>query len=131
MSGSRPRVGVFRLQLFKPSEGFIAAQAGALTRYRPVYIGRRRFGPAPEGSQVVLPRQDRWSALRIVALADVEPWVEALADVRLDLLHAHFGPDAVHALPLARRLGVPLVRRCTASTSAGAGCPCCFRSVRR
>ena len=49
-----PVVGVFRLQLFKPSETFITGQAGALKHYRPVHIGRRLHGPAPAGAEVVV-----------------------------------------------------------------------------
>ncbi len=35
------------------------------------------------------------------------------------LLHAHFGPDGLIALPLARKLGVPWSRRCAATTLPG------------
>ena len=34
---------------------------------------------------------------------------ETVAAAEPALIHAHFGPDGVLALPLARRLGVPLV----------------------
>jgi colanic acid/amylovoran biosynthesis glycosyltransferase len=101
-------VGVVRLELYKSSETFIASQAEALSRYRPVYIGRRRFGPGPAEARDVVPR-GRWAALRLWLLADVGPWLSALEGVRPAVIHAHFGVDAVYALPLARRLGAPLV----------------------
>jgi glycosyltransferase involved in cell wall biosynthesis len=108
-SGDQLRVGVFRLQLFKRSETFIPAQVGRYRRYRPIYIGRKLFGEAPHGAEVVTPATDPLTAARLLALGDAGPFVQALGDRRIDVLHAHFAIDAVFALPLARRLGVPLV----------------------
>lgn len=98
---------IFRLQLFKPSETFIPAQASQLRRYEPVYVGRKLFGD-PGGARVILPEQGRIGMLRQVLLRDMSGY-GALAAVRPALIHAHFAIDAVYALPLARRLGVPLV----------------------
>ncbi len=107
--GSPLWVGVFRLQLFKPSETFITAQAGALVRYVPIFIGRRRFGLAPAGVEAAILAPGWAAALRLVLFRDVAGLVEALGGRRIDLLHAHFAVDAVYAQVLARRLGVPLV----------------------
>ena len=106
---ARPKVAVFRLQLFKPSETFIASQAEALRRYRPVYVGRRAFGPVPEGAEVVSLAPGWVAALRLMLLRDPAPWLAALGGTRIELVHAHFAVDAVYARVLARRLGVPLV----------------------
>ena len=103
-----PVVGVFRLQLFKPSETFITGQAGALKHYRPVHIGRRLHGPAPAGAEMVV-APSGWRRLRLTLLADPGPLAAALGERRLDLIHAHFAVDAVYAARLARRLGAPLV----------------------
>ncbi len=107
--GVRPTVGVFRLQLFKPSETFIATQAEALERYDVVYIGRRTFGPGPAGAELVALRPGWLGPLRLMLLRDPGPLLAALGERRIDLLHAHFAVDAVYALGLAQRLGVPLV----------------------
>ena len=106
---TRPRVGIFRLQLFKPSETFITAQAGALSRHQPIYIGRRLFGPAPAGAEVASLGPGWTAALRLMLLRDPAALLAALGDRRIELLHAHFAVDAVYARALARRLGVPLV----------------------
>ncbi len=108
-AGVLPTVGVFRLQLFKRSETFITTQAGALKRYRVVYLGRRSFGPAPAGADVIYLRPGRVDALRLMLLRDPRPLAAALGGRRIDVLHAHFAVDAVYAQGLARRLGVPLV----------------------
>ena len=102
-------VGIFRLQLFKLSETFIPAQVGHYHRYRPFYIGRKVFGKAPEGADIVLPQSGMLPALRMVCLRDPSYFAAALGDRRPALLHAHFAIDATFALPLARRLDVPLV----------------------
>ncbi len=106
---TRPRVGVFRLQLFKPSETFITAQAGALSRHQPIYIGRRLFGPAPAGAEVASLGPGWTAALRLMLLRDPAALLAALGERRIELLHAHFAVDAVYAGALAKRLGVPLV----------------------
>lgn len=102
-----PTVAMLRLQLFKPSETFITAQASQLRRYEPVFVGRKLFGD-PGRARVILPRQGRVDILRQVLLRDMSGY-GALTAERPILIHAHFAIDAVYALPLARRLGVPLV----------------------
>src|SRR5690242_6023928 len=103
-------VGVFRLQLFKPSETFITAQAALFRRHAPTYIGRTVFGPPPEGARVATPGKGRLANARLVALRDPAGLQRALAGQAAPaLIHCHFAIDAVYALPLARRLGAPLV----------------------
>src|SRR5258707_12784893 len=72
-------VAIFRHNLFRISEPFIAEQAQHLRRYRPFYVGRKRFGLPPEGASSFAP----------------------------SLIHAHFGIEGVAALAL--RLEIPLV----------------------
>ena len=43
-------VAIFRHNLFRISEPFISDQAQHLRRYRPLYVGRKRFGSPPEGT---------------------------------------------------------------------------------
>ncbi|WP_198670178.1 glycosyltransferase [Dyella sp. C9] len=107
-------VGIFRLQLFKPSETFITSQADNLSRYEPTYIGRALFGGAlgrktlvPESARSKLARAGQ--LVRTVGLRDMSEYVSALRAEAPDLIHAHFGIDGVYAAPLAKRLGIPLV----------------------
>jgi colanic acid/amylovoran biosynthesis glycosyltransferase len=44
-------VAIFRHNLFKVSEPFIAEQAQHLRRYQPLYLGRLRFGRPPDGAR--------------------------------------------------------------------------------
>ena len=107
-------VAIFRHNLFKTSEPFIAQQAQLLRRYRPIYLGRLRFGPPPEGAEC-LALQDlaRGSPLPLIGWQllsrDPRPYRRLLEGHRPSLVHAHFGVEGVYALPLTRRLRVPLV----------------------
>ncbi|MEJ2761136.1 MAG: glycosyltransferase [Gammaproteobacteria bacterium] len=105
---------VFRHNLFKISETFITQQAEQLQRFKPLYLGRVRFGPGPPGAESLalgdspgpgsLPRL-AWQMIT----RDPRPYSRLLGERRPALIHAHFGIEGVYALPLARRLGVPQV----------------------
>lgn len=102
-------VGIFRLHLFKYSEPFVVNQAECLTRYEPIYLGRKIVGSPPESRRIIA--RDSASPVdvaRMVLFRDPQ-WTKELGGIKLDLLHAHFGIDGVYALPLAKRLGIPLV----------------------
>lgn len=119
MSGNagRPAVLIFRKELLPWSETFIAAQGGALQRYRPVFAGYRlaQAGTAylAGHERVVLADHTLSEALgkaAVKALGLPPPrWRRALAAHRPVLLHAHFGTNALDAIPIARALGVPLI----------------------
>jgi len=110
----KPEIVVFRQNLFRISEPFITQQAQQLQGYRATYLGRVRFGPPPAGAQAYALRDaGRWRALpqigRQMISRNPGPYLTLLKDARPVLIHAHFGIDGVYALPLARRLGIPLV----------------------
>lgn len=105
----RPLVAVVRSPVFNASETFVAAQAAGLVRYQPLVVGLEDKGHVPDAlagrvllaqgaAERVAVRLGRWGTLgrRVAAHRPV-------------LVHAHFGPDGVMAMPLAKRLGVPLV----------------------
>lgn len=105
---------VFRQNLFRISEPFITQQAERLRRYRASYVGRLRYGDPPEGARsLALGDAGRWRALPQIGWQmisrDPRPYSGLLRGIRPVLIHAHFGIDGVYALPLARRLGIPLV----------------------
>jgi colanic acid/amylovoran biosynthesis glycosyltransferase len=103
-------VGVFRTVFPLPSEAFIATQAAALTRYRPLVMTRTKAAAIDLGYYALSER--RAGALRAAAFAITHLPFFFGRDARLQelsLLHAHFGPDGVSVLPLARRLRIPLI----------------------
>ena len=107
-------VAIFRQNLFRISEPFITEQAERLVRYAPFYLGRRRYGAAPAGARsFALADRGRLRAMpaiaRQMATRAAAPFERGLGGTPLALIHAHFGIDAVHAMPLARARGIPLV----------------------
>ncbi len=106
-------MAIIRHNLFKISEPFITAQAFALRRYQPIFLGRLRQGEIPPGADA-LAISDTGPAWPLRAAAQMlgrspAPFLKLLGARRPALLHAHFGIEGAQALPLARRLGVPLI----------------------
>jgi colanic acid/amylovoran biosynthesis glycosyltransferase len=107
-------VAIFRHNLFRISEPFISDQAQHLRRYRPFYVGRRRFGPPPEGTSC-LALEDLYKKYTLPRIGwqmltgNTLPYLRLMARQRPSLIHAHFGIEGVFALGLARKLGIPLV----------------------
>jgi len=116
-----PSVGVFRLQYPVVSEAFIREQVGAMRRYRPIIVARSWTGGAASAAGAGSPPRVlvgggasgvRGRLARTAYAATASPRLFARARTGwppLALIHAHFGPDASYALPLAEQLGVPLI----------------------
>jgi glycosyltransferase involved in cell wall biosynthesis len=130
-------VAIFRHNLFRISEPFIAEQAQHLRRYRPLYLGRKRFGLPPDGASS-LALEDlytRWKLPRIgwqMLTGDAQPYLRLLGRRRPSLIHAHFGIEGVAALGMAMQLEIPLVTTfhgfdATLKTHAMLGSPAWFR----
>src|SRR5882724_10503364 len=107
-------VAIFRHNLFRISEPFIAEQAQHLRRYRPFYVGRKRFGLPPKGASS-LALEDLYTRCTLPRIGwqmltgNMGPYLRLMARQRPSLIHAHFGIEGVAALALATRLGIPLV----------------------
>ncbi|MFZ0523495.1 MAG: glycosyltransferase [Candidatus Acidiferrales bacterium] len=109
-----PRVVIFCDHLLYPSETFVRSQAQALSRFTPVYAGSRRVRglELPSESTYTVSGGDVNGKFREVMfkLFGIAPGlVEKLRAVDPVLIHSHFGPDGLRALPLARKLGLPLI----------------------
>jgi colanic acid/amylovoran biosynthesis glycosyltransferase len=107
-------VAIFRHNLFRISEPFITDQAQHLRRYRAFYVGRKRFGPSPEGTSS-LALEDLYKQYTLARIGwqmltgNTRPYLRLISQQRPALIHAHFGIEGVSALGLARQLGIPLV----------------------
>jgi colanic acid/amylovoran biosynthesis glycosyltransferase len=102
---ARPAVAVFRAPLFNASETFVRGHLSSLRRYRPLAVGLVAKGEADVPRLLLTPGERL--ALALLGRGD-----GAAARLRAEapvLVHAHFGTDGLLALPLAERLGVPLV----------------------
>ena len=109
-----PRVLVYRDRLTYLSERFIVSQGEALRKHVAHYVGVRRELAVEmpmdrttimcEGSLLDLPRI---AAFKLGGLVPAP--FRRLRALRPALVHAHFGPDGVRAIPLARAVSAPLV----------------------
>lgn len=110
----QPTVVIFCDHLLYPSETFVRSQAQALHRYSPVYAGSRRvrgLDLPPESTYTVSGGDvnGRVRELMFKLFGTAPDLVERLRALDPVLMHSHFGPDGLRALPLARNLGLPLI----------------------
>lgn len=108
-------VAVWRNDLLPLSETFIAEQTNSLQRYRPIYVGRS------------VRNRDVFNLHDVLAVRDLAPFrgrleqglytitrrspllMSHLRKENPQLIHAHFGTQAVYALPYKRELKIPLL----------------------
>lgn len=112
----KPSVLIYVEPLLGGSMTFVRAQAEALTSFCPYYISPQYFRDGlslPTDRVLVMRRgEGRLSALTAIPfkMFGVAPlFVRRLQKLCPSLLHAHFGHMGIRALPLARKLGIPLV----------------------
>lgn len=99
-------------KLFTPSESFITRGYRSFDALNPVFVGHEQKGETPEQFQSIL-MKDIYGAggeWRYKQFGTISPQLEkemrALDPVAI---HASFGKSGAYALPLARKLNVPLV----------------------
>ena len=106
------RVVVWRSAMLPASETFIRNQADSLSRWQPLYVGATRIDSVLARDTDVIafpaPADDR-AFLRLRLTGSSPHLRKILADVRPQLVHAHFGGDGWLVSAAAARAGVPLV----------------------
>ena len=112
-TADRPTVAVWRDVWLPPSETFIRDQMAAMTRWQGVRIGMQQL-PEPLVPADFAPFTGASSLqkLRGELLGTVgweRQYVNFLMEAEAQVLHAHFGPSAIRALPVAKRAGLPMV----------------------
>ena len=111
---SKPAVIIYRDRLLPTSETFVTNQAEALESFIPYYVGSRFVSglSLPEERTIVANKGGFLGMIREVSFrfGKLPPaFIQQIRNLNPALIHAHFGPDGVTALPLARNLQVPLV----------------------
>lgn len=112
-----PTALIFRTDLLPPSETFISAQAHALRRFSPCFVGLRIVpcGLSLDPCDTVVLTQGETVAdklrrrLFLETGSSAPDFLRALERRRPALLHAHFAVDAAAALPLHKQLNIPLI----------------------
>jgi glycosyltransferase involved in cell wall biosynthesis len=114
---TKKTVLIYHTELLPLSETFIKEQILALENWRAVLIGRRLLNKLPLDNldvRILGPERSNlqsrllWKASRV--LRTTPSYIKrGLEAERASLIHAHFGPDALDAWPLARALELPLL----------------------
>lgn len=109
----KPNLFIYRSDLLPVSETFIPAQAESLNGFRTVYVGLKRVpGLTIPADRCVLLAEGPDKRFRRARLKMFGPSAAVIRELKAfepALMHAHFGPDAVQAMPIARLLGIPFV----------------------
>lgn len=103
----------WRSRVLPGSETFIRMQQDSLKKWRPTILGFMRVNsPLVREDDVILHRGGRRGFAKLVAFDITRQSRSAerfLRENPPDVIHAHFGVDAVRILPIAKRLKIPLV----------------------
>lgn len=112
-SPGRPRVAVWREVWLADSETFVRDQVRAMTRWDPVLVGLRHrpnvLGVVPDLAPLASTPLTEARTQYAGSLGLRRRLARGLHDAGVSLLHAHFGTSATHALPVARRAGLPMI----------------------
>lgn len=119
VAAEKPVVLIYADPLLTPSATFVRSQGMALKTFSPVFVGPRLLtgGLKLPHDRVIAMHECGFRAGPLSKLREVpfkvfgyDPlFFRRARDSKPVLLHAHFGPAALTALPLARWLKVPLV----------------------
>ena len=106
---------VFRDQLLPPSNTFVMQQASFLKNFRPIFCGSKYEGKFNSGpyDHYIIDRGNRWlnkiEEARFKIFGKVPHYANELRAKDVKMIHAHFGPDGLLALPIAKHLNIPLM----------------------
>lgn len=110
-----PTILIYRNHLIPHSETFIPEQVNHIKRYDCWYVGFRRVkGLHLPADKVVTARTTNAKKLDVSELSYKisgfsPPFVRQLRHLSPKLVHAHFGPDSVRAMPISAQLKIPLL----------------------
>ena len=111
-----PTVAIFAEPLLARSMRFVQTQCDALTRFEPMYVGAKRIPGGltlPAGRVVTIRRNSRsftrFKEIPFKVFGKAPLFFRRVSEFHPVLVHAHFGPAARSAVPLARWLRVPLI----------------------
>lgn len=109
-------VGIYRTSFPLYSETFICEQIRAISSYSPLVVTRTPQ-PGADGYEFVGLSTSAidLESLMFTSFGSLGSLTGYSALSKMRLLHAHFAPDAVLAMPIAKHFGVPLIATCHGS----------------
>lgn len=111
MSGKR-NIIAYCNKLFTPSESFITRGYRSFDQLNPVFVGHEQKGPTPPQFQSILMSGIHGSGgeWRFKQFGVISPQLEnEMRALNPIAIHASFGKSGAYALPLAKKLNIPLV----------------------
>lgn len=112
-TGAGLSVLIYSPQLMPAVQHYVREHALRLRRYRPVLAGRRRIDGIAfdDFPHFVFPRtaSGRIREMSYLLAGFDRSLVSFIKREGIRLIHAHFGPGGAEILPIATRLGIPLV----------------------
>lgn len=111
--GELPGVLIYTPQLLSTVQHYVREHAVRLRRYRPILAGRRRVEGTPFDDIPHFTFQSglrgRLREFRFVLTGADKDLATLITRHRIRLIHAHFGPGGTEIMPIADRLGIPLI----------------------
>jgi len=104
------RLGIFSLEFPHDSRVFINEQAESLQEYQPIFLMRSQLKEIEFQGIAIHSKNEPGLKQRLFTLTRAPSFFgtsEYLSS--LQLIHAHFGLDSMYAIPLAKRLKIPLI----------------------
>lgn len=98
-------------KMFTPSESFIPRGYTSFEKLRPIYIGHTINGPVPDGADAIdlTDLHGVFGTVGFKQFGQVSKRLETrLRDLNPVAIHASFGKSGAYALPLAKKLNLPL-----------------------
>lgn len=98
-------------KMFTPSESFIPRGYTSFEKLRPVYIGHTINGPVPDGAEAIdlTDLHGAFGTAGFKQFGQISSRLETkLRDLNPIAIHASFGKSGAYALPLAKKLNLPL-----------------------
>ena len=112
----RSKILIYRDQLLPYSETFIPAQVENYQQYEGVYVGSSMLKDSMRLARdrcITLEQTSKfpgiWKSIFKLSGYSSPVWLQTLNALSPKLVHAHFGLDGVLAMPLAKRLRIPLI----------------------
>jgi colanic acid/amylovoran biosynthesis glycosyltransferase len=108
----RPSVVVYRNHLLPHSETFIYMQVSSMEVFDYCYVGLRRVRGLilPDEKVITVYGISQKINELIYKIFGISPELcKQVQQLSPQIIHAHFGPDAIRAIPLSNKLGIPLV----------------------
>ncbi|MEM9952242.1 MAG: glycosyltransferase [Chloroflexota bacterium] len=108
---------IYANKVSRRSETFIYNPALIMQRYYPYFVGSRRGDglPLPQERVFIVNGKGRYGRYRqrlmytLLGHAGISLIANRLKPLQPQLIQSHFGFDAVDSVPLAKRLGIPLI----------------------